>query len=340
MRSRLEAESAARACFAAQHGVATRRQLLVSGLSPKAIRHRLASGRLVARYAGVYGHPAAPRTRRQDVCAAVLAGGETAFASHETAAWLWGVRDEPEHALIEVTTVLERVADHPGVWAHRSGLLVDADIRTVDGIPAASMERTVVDLSGRLGAAALGRLVDDAIRRRLTTFGRIAGCLERLPQAPGRSPKTVREVLASRVPGLGLRESELEEFVFDSLRRYEIPLPRMQVWVELPCGRRRLDKCYPDRRLVIEADGFETHGTRSAFDDDRARNNELVVAGYRVLHFTTEFTDHEIAATVARALDRSVPQCASQGPQSFKRWCEGRRAARSSAPVSGARSGR
>ena len=33
-------------------------------------------------------------------------------------------------------------------------------------------------------------------------------------------------------------------------------------------------------------DGWETHGTRLAFEEDRRRRNYLVLAGYAVLNFT------------------------------------------------------
>jgi hypothetical protein len=49
--------------------------------------------------------------------------------------------------------------------------------------------------------------------------------------------------------------------------------------------------------------------------------NDMSGPGYRVLHFTSDFTDHQIARAVARALGLSVPKPAPEGPQSFKQWC-------------------
>jgi very-short-patch-repair endonuclease len=43
---------------------------------------------------------------------------------------------------------------------------------------------------------------------------------------------------------------------------------------------------YPELRIAIEADGFAVHGTRPAFEDDRARQNRLMLAGWQVLRFT------------------------------------------------------
>ena len=43
---------------------------------------------------------------------------------------------------------------------------------------------------------------------------------------------------------------------------------------------------FPAHRLVIELDGYETHGTRRAFEQDRERDRKLQAAGYRVIRIT------------------------------------------------------
>jgi hypothetical protein len=47
-----------------------------------------------------------------------------------------------------------------------------------------------------------------------------------------------------------------------------------------------VDFHWPDTRLVIETDGREHHGTRAAFERDRARDQALAAAGWTVLRFT------------------------------------------------------
>jgi very-short-patch-repair endonuclease len=42
----------------------------------------------------------------------------------------------------------------------------------------------------------------------------------------------------------------------------------------------------PAERLVIETDGWESHGTRQAFERDRRRDERLKLAGYELLRFT------------------------------------------------------
>jgi very-short-patch-repair endonuclease len=47
-----------------------------------------------------------------------------------------------------------------------------------------------------------------------------------------------------------------------------------------------VDFLWRDARLIVEADGRATHGTRRAFQADRDRDGRLAVAGYLVLRFT------------------------------------------------------
>jgi very-short-patch-repair endonuclease len=57
---------------------------------------------------------------------------------------------------------------------------------------------------------------------------------------------------------------------------------------------------------VVETDGWCAHGSRLAFEADRARDVELKLAGYEVLRFTHRQVTQESQAIVAtlRALLR------------------------------------
>jgi len=50
----------------------------------------------------------------------------------------------------------------------------------------------------------------------------------------------------------------------------------------------RVDFCWPERRLVVEADGYAYHSDRAAYRRDRERLNQLERLGWRVLRFTWE----------------------------------------------------
>jgi hypothetical protein len=291
---------------AEQLGLCTYRQLRARGFDDNAIQRRLGSGRLKRVRRGVYVNPSVPTTFEQELLAAVLAAGKTGFGTHESAGKMWEI-PIPIFVPLEVTTILERQPRLPGVRMHRSGLLKDPDITELRGVPVSSPERTLCDLSSRLDEKTLGLAIDDVMRRRLASYGRIYRLAERLPSAPGRSQKKMLRVLERRGPEADLRESTLEDFVWEALRRYNIPLPVPQHEVIVAGRIRRIDQCYPRVKLAIEAKGFAFHGMRSRFDDDALRGNELLLAGFRVLEFTSAFDDWTIASHVAQALSVPVP---------------------------------
>jgi len=47
-----------------------------------------------------------------------------------------------------------------------------------------------------------------------------------------------------------------------------------------------VDFYWPQHRLIVEIDGWETHRTQAAFEADRRRDAALTAAGNRVLRFT------------------------------------------------------
>ena len=83
-----------------------------------------------------------------------------------------------------------------------------------------------------------------------------------------------------------------------------LPEPVQQHPVSVGGRQYRIDLAYPEHKVAIEIDGWEYHRSRSAFDDDRTRANDLVVAGWHVLRFTSGTTDAQAAATVAAALSQ------------------------------------
>jgi very-short-patch-repair endonuclease len=48
---------------------------------------------------------------------------------------------------------------------------------------------------------------------------------------------------------------------------------------------------WTEQRLIVELDGFETHGTRQAFERDRARDRRLMTEGWRVARITQRQLD-------------------------------------------------
>ncbi|MBK5228387.1 MAG: DUF559 domain-containing protein, partial [Actinobacteria bacterium] len=56
-----------------------------------------------------------------------------------------------------------------------------------------------------------------------------------------------------------------------------------------------VDVCWPGLKVIVEADGFEFHGSKAAFFRDRRKQNQLAALGYQVLRFTWEDREHPAA---------------------------------------------
>ena len=286
--------------YAENHrGLVTRSHLLASGEQPPHIRNLQRSRRLRVVRPGVYAAVSAPRTWEQGLQAVVLAVAEAA-ASHDCAVRMMGIGSGD--ARYEITTPRRRQVRLAGVRAHRATLWLPEDRTMRRGIPCTSAARTVVDLSGRMTEEALGRLVDELLRRRLLRMRDLARTAGRLGAARGRRPAVLRRIVAARLEGFEPGDSGLEARVIRALAAGGLPAPTAQHRVRVRGKRYRVDLAYPDDLIAIEIDSWAYHRWRSSFDGDRARRNDLTILGYRVLQVTDGMPDTEIVATITRAL--------------------------------------
>lgn len=83
-----------------------------------------------------------------------------------------------------------------------------------------------------------------------------------------------------------LTRSELESRFLALCEAAGIPTPAVNARVAVHRRRLEVDFLWRAERLVVETDGPRRHGTRAAFERDRRRDGDLLVAGYRVVRFT------------------------------------------------------
>jgi len=100
-------------------------------------------------------------------------------------------------------------------------------------------------------------------------------------------------------PDLGPDEtrSDMEAIFLALCRRHRLPKPEVNVRI----GEFDVDFLWPERRLAVEVDGWDAHRTRSAFEEDRARDLKLKLLGYEGVRFTWRQLTEDSAA-VASAL--------------------------------------
>jgi very-short-patch-repair endonuclease len=109
-----------------------------------------------------------------------------------------------------------------------------------------------------------------------------------------------RALLESRAIRRNVTKQALELRFLAFLHAHGLPRPQVNATVDLTPKPREVDCLWPERRLVAELDGFATHGTRSAFEDDRARDRSLQVAGDRVIRVTWRHLTHDEAVLAAQ----------------------------------------
>jgi very-short-patch-repair endonuclease len=263
-------------------------------------RTTVANGWLVAVRPRVYRFAGTTMTWRRAVRAAVLVAEPGAWASHGAAAALWGLSGFRRSAATAIDVTVRRGGSPrlPGIRIHECGVVPASHTAVVDLVPATSVARTLCDLVGSLPEARLGRVVDDALVRRLTTMAELRETYEAL--RGGRRPiRAMGRILAARGDEAALADSVPEAGLVRWLREAGLPEPEQQHRLDAY----RVDLAYPSHGLLVEYDGFDAHASRSAFDADRRRQNALVLHdGLLVLRFTSASTREEVVRDVVAAL--------------------------------------
>jgi very-short-patch-repair endonuclease len=266
-----------------QHGVVARWQLLALGFSSQAITHRIATGRLHPLWRGVYAVGRPGVTRQGHWMAAVLACGEGAVLSHESAAALWSIRDA-ERGEIEVS-VPNAFRRRAGIRVHRRAKVEPRAIGRRQGIPVTQPICTLVDLAARLPARELEAAVNEADKLDLVAPDRLRAAVDDSGGRPGVAP--LRELLSRHT--FTLTDSELE-------RRF-LPLARRAGLTQPETGARvngfEVDFYWPDLGLVVETDGLRYHRTPAQQARDRVRDQVHTAAGLTTLRFTHRQVAHQ-----------------------------------------------
>jgi very-short-patch-repair endonuclease len=261
---------------------------LVALCGRPALRRALRDGAVLRIARGRYALPEATDPR---LAAARLQG----VVSHTSAAlhWCLAVLRAPDRPHVTIDPRRARVRA-PDVVLHWSRL---ARCDVVEGVT--SPLRTVLDCARTLDAAAALAVADSALRQLLVGPSELVAAAAAV-RGPGC--RRARWVAEHADP---CAESPLESalraiLLLAGLRGFE-----PQVLIADDGFRARVDLAHRGLRLVLEADSFEHHGSRSALVRDCRRYDELTVRGWRVLRFAWEqvmFEPDWVAATVTAAV--------------------------------------
>jgi len=176
-----------------------------------------------------------------------------------------------------------------------------------EGIPITTVSRTLLDLASTARPGELERALAQAERLQLYDHRAIQGTIA---SANGHRGTHVLAQATTRTPKWARNEWEAEFLAL--IREAGIPEPETnEAFHVADHGQCEPDYHWPEHRVIVEVDGFETHGTRAAFHADRAKDAALTALGYRVLRFTR---DDEPALAIKRL--RALLPSAGSRPRS------------------------
>ncbi len=155
---------------------------------------------------------------------------------------------------------------------------------------------TALDLCTSLG----GEAIDEALRSRQVRIADLYETIRLTPKRRGNSDRRLL-ILESREQPWSAAEREGHRLLHGGGIRgwtgnYPLPLLGLVYY---------LDIAFPAAKLAIEIDGRAYHDDAGTFETDRWRQNDVVLAGWRVLRFTWRMLTEQpqiVLATIRRAL--------------------------------------
>jgi very-short-patch-repair endonuclease len=275
-----------------QWGVIGHEQLRHCGVGNRAIARWRGIGRLHLVHPGVYayGHRSIPMEGR--MVAALLYAGEAAVLSHVTAAWWWGLVDEPPDR-IEVSRVA-KARSLPEIMVHHRRRFERTRHRR---FPVTTVPQTLLDLAGTTPLNQLRRLLARAEYLELLGFDAVEAML-----GQGRSGTCrLRKALARHQPALAATRSRTERMMLSLCENAGLELPEVNVklhgWT--------VDFLWREQGLVVETDGYGNHHTPAQIDRDRRKDLALRSAGLTVNRYSRQQVDldgERVVSDVARTL--------------------------------------
>jgi very-short-patch-repair endonuclease len=256
------------------HGGATRWKVLQATVGRRALRRAVQDGHILHRD-GVYFLPPADRP-------VLLATQLRGVRCHRSAAQHWGFALpplQPGEALRHDIAIPPKAArrNRPADVRLRYLELDPSDVLADVLTAVATAAFCLRDLSLRealsVGDSALasGGVTLEALTAHVRGFRgpRRTIALRRLAMLDARAANAFESSCRAI-----LIEAGIEGFVV------QYPVRHKGRWLA------RVDLAHPLLRIVIECDGFETHGTRDAMVADSLRHTRLASAGWRTLRFT------------------------------------------------------
>jgi predicted transcriptional regulator of viral defense system len=271
-----------------QHGVVSTEQLAALGYTRSSAAKAASVGRLHRVHRGVYvvGHQ---RLTWHGRCMAAVLAASPSVASHLSAGWLWGLLQfRPE--TLHVTCRRSRHAERPFV-THTADL-TPADLTRRDGIPVTSLARTILDLAVDSRERTVRRFIRQADDDKAFDLRAMEDLLARTKGHRGQAKVRAALELYDETPAF--TRSGLERRFLEVVREAGLPMPSMNLFV----AGYEIDAYWAEARFGVELDIYGTHGSCLSFEEDRERDDELLLAGIETTRVTGPRLAREPGAVV------------------------------------------
>lgn len=279
----------------AQLGLITRQQALGCNHSPATIKTRLQHGEWVAVNRGIYRSAVYPVTSEQSLLAECLRSPGNTWASHRSAAWLHGLMEKPNRHSVATTSRLRSGTTR----VHHIAPLFPCDEAKVHGVPATSIEKTLIDVAAEVPLPQLNYMLDEAITTRKTSLAKIEWRLKRVGGHGHSGSAAIRRALGPRRRD-GQVDSHLEREFLNLLEEAGLPKPHLQYRIKLSSRSLVADFAFPQHKLIVEVMGYRWHGGQDRWERDLLRSSELGAAGWRVVYVTSRQMRRDRFETIRR----------------------------------------
>ena len=273
-----------------QYGVVSIGQLRSCGVGDDAVRARVGLGQMHRLHRGVYalGHRALSLEGRCIAAVLALGGGPRgagtvleywgAAVSHRSALSLWKLLPANQASCDVIVAGDGGRAQRAEIRLHRSRSLVADDVTLHRGIPVTTPARTIADLREAISTHRHGAIAGHELRKAI------------------RQANVLGLPIDQRDARVRTR-SDLEGDFLRLCRRHRLPPPEVNVRI----GPYLVDFLWREQRFAVETDSYLYHRGEAAFQDDHARDLELMRRGFEVLRIS-ELQLEEGPAQVAEVL--------------------------------------
>jgi hypothetical protein len=282
---------------ARQHGAVARSQARRLGIDNSTFTRRVRRELWPQPHRSVFQVPGIRPGFLTCVAAALLAVGDHAAATAQTALHLHGVTEKPPTQVVLVVPHGRRAPRLSGVRIIRSRTLTDEDRTTVRRLECVTAQRAFVDTAPACDRGVLRVMLIDARQRGVVVP---ANVIARAAAVPPRAPGRGRLLAAAHdVDAIGA-DSVLSDLVHRRLIDEGLRPDSHPVTVRVDRDRRlRPDITFARSFVCIECDSLAHHSTQGAIDLDHRKDESYSCVRWKCLRIGWHRYDNDWAGFVA-----------------------------------------